>query len=257
MPPDTTILLEAVKRAQEDIANTEAVSARFVAAMRRLTRSEDSRTFVRTDVVASLLNAGGVFHNLVERYRRREVDFTLRMPGSCVPAHGDDLPLVPDEPQAVWRTVLYWHEETPPEVTASSQTGTHVANVADGRPDSYQEAVARALDLFNSRLSLEQYRQFCDYRRFGVRGSMGGRYVVEIGKSYNVFMVDYRGNALYAYCCAPDNNLPVYDAMLAQKLWIETDERAFMDKANRDGPQFYFFHPVPETIMRYLYGIRS
>jgi hypothetical protein len=43
--------------------------------------------------------------------------------------------------------------------------------------------------------------------------------------------LDSRGSVINRFCAHPLGRVPVYDVMLAQKLWIETDENMFLRKA--------------------------
>jgi hypothetical protein len=57
------------------------------------------------------------------------------------------------------------------------------------------------------------------------------RYRIDRGTHGNVKRVDEKGSILESLCIQP-GGVPTEDAMLAQKLWLETDEAAFRRVAN-------------------------
>jgi hypothetical protein len=57
-------------------------------------------------------------------------------------------------------------------------------------------------------------------------------YRIREGHAANVDAVDSMGRVISRFCAHPFGRVPVYDVMLAQKLWIETDENMFLKKAS-------------------------
>lgn len=90
------------------------------------------------------------------------------------------------------------------------------------------EAEYRAIELLYSHLDLAQRKMFVRKFKFNVRGSHSGRkYLIDWGREINVYGPDYK------YCLAPHRSygIPIADVMLAQKLFIETDEPGFRSEA--------------------------
>ncbi|MCC8952922.1 hypothetical protein H8B02_05420 [Bradyrhizobium sp. Pear77] len=76
-------------------------------------------------------------------------------------------------------------------------------------------------------LSPEQRSQFEKYKRFDVVGSESGkRYRICYGMSTNVYAMDDRDHDVIGWCFRPVGCLVAGDVMLAQKIALETDERA-------------------------------
>ena len=95
-------------------------------------------------------------------------------------------------------------------------------------PDQAAEAKARVL--LERALTPQQRRDLYARRYFYVKGRRF-TYRIREGHSGNVDALDSSGRVISRYCAHPLGRVPVYDMMLAQKLWIETDEKMFLDKA--------------------------
>jgi len=95
-------------------------------------------------------------------------------------------------------------------------------------PDQAAEAKARVL--LERALTPEQRRDLCASRYFYVKGKKF-TYRIREGHSGNVDAIDSSWCVISRYCAHPLGRVPVYDMMLAQKLWIETDENMFLKKA--------------------------
>jgi hypothetical protein len=95
-------------------------------------------------------------------------------------------------------------------------------------PDQAAEAKARAL--LERALTPQQRRDLFAKRCFYVKGKRF-TYRIREGHSGNVDALDSSGRVITRFCAHPLGRVPVYDMMLAQKLWIETDENMFLDKA--------------------------
>ncbi|WP_246801304.1 hypothetical protein [Bradyrhizobium genosp. L] len=86
---------------------------------------------------------------------------------------------------------------------------------------------ARGIALMSEWPSPEQLSQFKRYNRFDVIGSDSGkRYRICYGTSTNVYEVDARNRVVRGWCFYPVGSLVAGDVMLAQKIALETDERA-------------------------------
>ncbi len=95
-------------------------------------------------------------------------------------------------------------------------------------PDS--AALTRARALLERALSIEQRRDLFARGYFCVKGK---RFIYRIreGHAGNVDALDSSGRVVGRYCAHPLGRIPVHDVMLAQKLWIETDEDMFLNEA--------------------------
>lgn len=95
-------------------------------------------------------------------------------------------------------------------------------------------AEERARQLLLSMLTERQRSDMADRSGFFVEGSAGFRYFIRTTcRTGNVHWVDWRGKPRGTLCAGPDN-VPNYDVFLAQKLALETDERAFLRVAYID-----------------------
>jgi hypothetical protein len=95
-------------------------------------------------------------------------------------------------------------------------------------PDQAAEAKARVL--LEKALTPQQRRDLIARRYFYVKGKKFN-YRIREGHSGNVDALDSSGRVVSRLCAHPLGRVPVYDMMLAQKLWIETDENMFLEKA--------------------------
>ncbi len=59
------------------------------------------------------------------------------------------------------------------------------------------------------------------------------RFQIRYGKEANVYLFNPDTYELERYCCHIGTDKPAYDIMLAQKLWLDTDEKRFVKKANK------------------------
>lgn len=103
---------------------------------------------------------------------------------------------------------------------------TALAGIWD-RWQAYERIEARGLALLSAWLSPEQRAQFEKYNRFDVIGSESGkRYRICYGTSTNVYEMDGGDRIVMGWCFRPIGSLVAGDVMLAQKIALETDERA-------------------------------
>src|SRR3974390_2677328 len=97
---------------------------------------------------------------------------------------------------------------------------------------------ARGLQLMREWLSPEQRAEFDDSGAFEVVGcDSGKRYRIYRGTAQNVFELDDAGELKLGLCFTPYGNLVAGDAMLAQKIALETDESGALAIANRFLPR--------------------
>jgi hypothetical protein len=98
------------------------------------------------------------------------------------------------------------------------------ARLRAARPDASK---ARGLKLLKEWLSPEQLAQYTANGFFDVIGcDSGRRYRIHHGAAMNVVEVDEFGGARAGWCFMPRACLVAGDVMLAQKIALETDERA-------------------------------
>ena len=115
------------------------------------------------------------------------------------------------------------------------------------RFEELAEAEARGLQLLKEWLSPAQLEQYERVGSFEVTGSHSRkRYRIRPGLSYNVDELDADGREVMRYCFVPEGSLVLGDQMLAQKVALETDEKAALKVANREG--------APVTVAWYIQG---
>jgi hypothetical protein len=92
----------------------------------------------------------------------------------------------------------------------------------------------RGIALLQEWLTPEQKAQFDASGYFDVIGcDTGRRYRVHHARGTNVHEMDDAGRPLMGWCFVPSGELVVGDVMLAQKIALETNERAALAVANR------------------------
>jgi hypothetical protein len=93
---------------------------------------------------------------------------------------------------------------------------------------------ARGLTLLREWLSEEQRRQYDATQSFEVVGCESRkRYRIIHGTATNVHELDDDGKPIMGFCFVPDGGLVAGDVMLAQKIALETNERAALAIANK------------------------
>lgn len=101
---------------------------------------------------------------------------------------------------------------------------------------STNDAAERGLKLLKEWLSPAQAACFERQGYFDVTGChTGARYRIRHGTVQNVFQLDDHGREACGWCFAPSGSLVAGDVMLAQKVALETDERAALKVANPFG----------------------
>ena len=116
-----------------------------------------------------------------------------------------------------------------------------------------EEADSLARSLLLSCLSPKQRQEFEFRESITVIAKSGRRYRIERSFNYNIIVLDERDKPIGYLCAGPVEDVPVYDSMLSQKLWLENDEDGFLRVANQNGfiePPDYFDHPVLGPIRR-------
>ncbi|MFI0481716.1 hypothetical protein [Actinomadura sp. 9N215] len=84
----------------------------------------------------------------------------------------------------------------------------------------------------------ENRQRLKQHNRVEITGSNGGRFLVAVGYSGNVYRLDARGGILQSYCAHPymmlrdATELPYEVAMISQILAIRADETGFLRVAN-------------------------
>ncbi len=92
----------------------------------------------------------------------------------------------------------------------------------------------RGISLLREWLSPMQRAQFDASKSFDVVGcDSGRRYRIHYGRVTNVHEIDSAGQPVTGWCFVPSGHLVAGDVMLAQKIALETNERATLAVANR------------------------
>jgi hypothetical protein len=92
----------------------------------------------------------------------------------------------------------------------------------------------RGITLLREWLSPMQRAQFDALKSFDVVGcDSGRRYRIHYGRVTNVHEIDDAGQPVTGWCFVPSKHLVAGDVMLAQKIALETNERATLAVANR------------------------
>jgi len=103
------------------------------------------------------------------------------------------------------------------------------------REAARKAAREKAAGLLEEHLTEEQVAHLrardCFYLETLGQDGKKNRYRIDRGTHGNVKRVDEKGSILESLCIQP-GGVPTEDAMLAQKLWLETDEAAFRKVAN-------------------------
>ena len=93
---------------------------------------------------------------------------------------------------------------------------------------------ARGKSLLREWLSPEQSAQFDTSKCIDVVGcDSGRRYRIRHATGTNVHEIDKAGRPITGWCFVPSGHLVAGDVMLAQKIALETNERAALAVANR------------------------
>jgi hypothetical protein len=137
--------------------------------------------------------------------------------------------------QAIRQTASIWQTwETNWTETTWIATPTPYTPYYDEQAEKKKRAaVAKARKLLVMNLDSDQLKDFKKHRYFLVEGSRGNLYQVRTGRSHNVRQLDLETmKPIRTLCAHPIEAVPDFDTMLAQKLWIESDEAEFVKMAN-------------------------
>lgn len=97
-----------------------------------------------------------------------------------------------------------------------------------------ERAEKRSMELLYDWLSEAQRKELALEGYFTITGeSSGKRYQVHKVYSFGLRELDAAGNVVASYCVVPSGTHALGDTMLAQKIWMETDEEATLKRANR------------------------
>lgn len=97
-------------------------------------------------------------------------------------------------------------------------------------------AEQRALSLLLGLLNQEQRFQFQAHGYFHViGGSTGERYRIRLDSAVNIDVLGDNGTVRYHLCARPNGNIPMYDVMAGQLLYLQdrATEARFLAQANR------------------------
>ena len=121
----------------------------------------------------------------------------------------------------------------PKPLTAAEQERRQRLNAeTQKRMESQRIAKERAEKLLVSCLDKEQREDLEVHSRFRILVGSNW-YSIGRGHAGNVYLLDKEGDRpTVRYCAHPIDSVPDADAMLAQKLLLETDEAAFVQIAN-------------------------
>lgn len=89
-------------------------------------------------------------------------------------------------------------------------------------------AIEKADKLLVSVLSDVQKQQLKQHDWFLVKGQNGQIYRIRKGRSVNVDLLDKEGKVIETLCAYPTGGVPDGDAMVAQKLMLECDQKDFL-----------------------------
>jgi hypothetical protein len=107
------------------------------------------------------------------------------------------------------------HVNAPP-VTRTPRT-PRVQYLADG-------AAARAEALLHSCLNAEQQHMLRTHHKFRIVSNLGNIFEICEGRMHNIYKLNMEGYRVENWCVLPSGELAQCDVMLAQKLWLESDE---------------------------------
>jgi hypothetical protein len=129
-----------------------------------------------------------------------------------------------------------------PEQIAQEQEQMRIA--AERQAAAVREAEGKARALLESVLNPDELTAFKRDGHLIVHGRSGRRYRLRQGRVANIDVIHRDGRILHRLCAHPDRTMPALDIMLAQKLWLETDEHEFVSRANVHG----LIHPAEQVL---------
>lgn len=143
---------------------------------------------------------------------------------------------------AVYETTtgrLVRHVEPPPQqiltaeqIRAQDERMAQYRREAAARQAERDKAIETARRLLMENLTPEQLEQFKRDQSFVVVGRNHRRFRIREGRSANVDVINPDGRISHRLCAHPQEQVPDFDTMLAQKLMLEHDDEHFMRLAN-------------------------
>lgn len=145
---------------------------------------------------------------------------------------------------ALWTALSYKSRATMPTRGELERTArelergfaaAHAARVEADRKAAAERAEAekRARELLERELDEAQKKTLYNSLFFLVKSKSGKLYKVKRGTTHNIIMVHpVTMEELYELCVTVGGDIPVYDVMLAQKLWLEHMEEEALKVAN-------------------------
>jgi len=119
------------------------------------------------------------------------------------------------------------------EIEEATRRAQERVREADQRANLRRTADSRAEALLQTCLNEEQAKEFRQFQYFTVISKDGQRrYRIRKGIAGNILRIDGAGKPTHTLCAHPAEEVPEYDNMLAQKLWLEHDEASFLKVAN-------------------------
>jgi hypothetical protein len=100
------------------------------------------------------------------------------------------------------------------------------------RSKKRSEAEARAFQLLLAHLDEAQRKDLSESKSFKLHGKDGKRYLVTYRTHENVWLLDEEEKPVVRYCIVSEEDIPIYDQMLSQKLLLEHDPNYFFLVAN-------------------------
>lgn len=143
-----------------------------------------------------------------------------------------------DHPNSTWGSwVKYTTPCQPSQVTAEDaerlkRERDEWRKKAEEEQKRREAAERRAEELLKAHLTAEQRENYDKDKRFQVVSETGKRYEIRAkGLVGNVYEVGKNGRPVKRWCAHP-NGVPLADALLAQKLALEMNEKEFLRVAN-------------------------
>ena len=141
--------------------------------------------------------------------------------------------IIPEREWAFYTPSVWQHATMGPESDKAYRKRLRAAARAEAKLKAEKEAaVARAEELLKENLDEVQARDYAALQAFLVRAPSGSTYRIRKGRSGNVTLLNEAGQDIESFCIHPSVEFPDQDAMLAQKLLLETDEATFRRIAN-------------------------
>lgn len=126
-----------------------------------------------------------------------------------------------------------WNNLVASDLTEASLQRLRDYVLGDYAPQN-TEADKKGIELLKSWLTPDQLAQYEKSKAFEVTGShTGKRYRIKHGRQMNIEELDKNGKRVQGLCALPIGTLVAGDCVLAQKLAIETNEKQFLEVANK------------------------